>query len=55
LSKEIESIKEKLKERETFLKSIKEKIEIIDTETGELNVIYPSIKSSSTTLKVTFK
>ena len=55
LTKEIESLKEKLKERETFLKSIKEKLEIIDTESGELNVIYPCIKSSTTTLKVTFK
>jgi hypothetical protein len=55
LSKEIESIKEKLKERETFLKSIKEKLEIIDTESGELNIINPCTKSSSTTLKVTFK
>ena len=55
LSREVESIKEKLKEREAFLKSIKEKIEIIDTESGELNIIYPCIKSSTTTLKVTFK
>ena len=55
LSKELESIKDKLKERETFLKSIKEKLEIIDTESGELNIINPCVKSSSTTLKVTFK
>jgi len=55
LSKELESIKNKIIERETFLKSIKEKLEIIDTESGELNIINPCVKSSSTTIKVKFK
>lgn len=51
----MEVLKEQIKERETFLKSIKTKLEIIDTESGELNTIKPCIKSSTTTLKVTFK
>lgn len=47
-----EQSKESLKERETFLKSLKEPLTIISTD-GEIVEIYPPIKSSTTTLKVT--
>jgi hypothetical protein len=48
-------LKEKLKERETFLKSLKHPIEVVDKTTGETTTIYPPIKRSTTTLKFTAK
>jgi hypothetical protein len=50
----LENAKERLKERETFLKCIKEPMHFI-TEDGEAITLYPPKKTSSTTLKVTFK
>ena len=55
LSKELESIKGKLKDRETFLKCLKEPMTFVNDETGEIINLNPPKKSSSTTLKVTFK
>jgi hypothetical protein len=51
----LENAKERLKERETFLKCIKEPMHFINEDTGEAITLYPPKKSSSTTLKVTFK
>jgi hypothetical protein len=48
-------LKEKVKHRETFLKALKEPLSIIDEETGDLQRVHPPKKSSSTTVKVTFK
>lgn len=48
-------LKEKIKSRETFLKAIKEPLEIVNTTTGETTTIYPPIKKSTTTLKFTAK
>ena len=48
-------MKNKLKDREAFLKSLKEPLEIVDTETGETTTIHPPIKKSTTTLKFTVK
>ena len=51
LNQEVESVKYKLKERETLLKTIKEPL--VDPETGEL--IYPAPKFSTTTFKISLK
>lgn len=53
LLQEIESLKEKAKEMEAFLKSIKAPIELANPKTGELETIYPPVKKHSTTIKVT--
>jgi hypothetical protein len=45
------SLDEKIKERETFLKTIKPGIEIADTETGE--VIKPPTTATTTSLTIT--
>ena len=55
LSIQLEALKSTLKDRETFLKSIKEPLQLIDETSGECYTIYPPKKSSTTTLKVTFK
>ena len=51
----LEIAKERLKERETFLKCIKEPMHFINDDTGEALTLYPPKKTSTTTLKVTFK
>ena len=51
LNQEVESIKYKLKERESLLKTIKEPL--VDPETGEM--IYPAPKYSTTTIKISLK
>jgi hypothetical protein len=55
LNTQLECLKSALKDRETFLKSIKEPLQMIDEGSGEVYTIYPPKKTSSTTLKVTFK
>jgi hypothetical protein len=55
LTNEVELLKIKIKARETMLKSITSAMQILDDSTGELITIYPAKKSSSTTVKVTFK
>jgi hypothetical protein len=55
LNNQLEAIKSTLKDRETFLKSIKEPLQMIDENSGEVYTIYPPKKTSTTTLKVTFK
>jgi hypothetical protein len=55
LTLQIEDLKSTLKDRETFLKAIKAPLQMIDENSGEVYTIYPPKKTSSTTLKVTFK
>jgi hypothetical protein len=55
LNTQLEALKSTLKDRETFLKSIKHPLQMIDENSGEVYIIYPPKKSSTTTLKVTFK
>lgn len=43
-----------LKERETFLKSIKDSMESVDESTGECFKIYPPLRKSTTSVKTTF-
>lgn len=52
----IEKLKETLKQREKFLKSISsDGTSIVDEETGEVNKIYPPIKMAAQGISVTFK
>lgn len=51
----LEKAKEALKQREMFLKAIKEPLQVIDESSGEVFTIYPPKKTSTTTVKVTFK
>jgi hypothetical protein len=55
LTTQIEALKSALKDRETFLKAIKAPMQMIDENSGEVYTICPPKKTSSTTLKVTFK
>lgn len=55
LSKQIKDLTEQKKERETFLKTIKEKLTTVDEESGEVIEIYPPVKSESFGIKVTLK
>lgn len=52
---QLEALKSTLKDRETFLKAIKQPMQMVDENSGECYTIYPPKKSSTTTLKVTFK
>ena len=54
LSKELEEITIKVKEREKFLKSIPSAGQmIVDADTGEISTLYPPSKTSTTTVSVT--
>jgi hypothetical protein len=55
LTTQLEALKSTLKDRETFLKAIKAPMQMIDENSGEVYTINPPKKTSSTTLKVTFK
>jgi hypothetical protein len=47
------ALKEKIKERETFLKSLKAPLEVVNTDTGETTTIVPPVKKSTSTFKFT--
>lgn len=46
-------IDQQVKERETFLKAIKDKLTIVNEDSGEITEIYPPVKSSNSSIKVT--
>lgn len=46
---------EKLKEREVFLKSLKEPITLVNRDSGEVYTIIPPLKTSTSGLKVSIK
>jgi hypothetical protein len=51
----IEKLDIERKDRETFLKSLKQKTSILDEETGEVIEIFPPYKTSKTGITVTLK
>lgn len=53
LNKELTEIKEKMKTREAFLKTIKGSLKIVNEETGEVKEIFPAYKTSTSTFKST--
>lgn len=55
LYKELEELQARIKERETFLKGIKERFTIVDEASGEVMVLRPPAKKSTTTTKFTLK
>lgn len=55
LTRRLNEIKQEIKERETFLKSIKDSMSINIEDTGEVVTVYPPRKTSTPTLKITFK
>lgn len=44
-----------IKERENFLRGLKHTITVANEETGEICAIHPPVKTSKTTLKLTYK
>lgn len=50
-----ESAQRQLKEREDFLKSLKEPIQILVEETGELATVRPPLRTSTTGVKVSIR
>jgi len=55
LNSEFNNIAEKKKDRETFLKTLKKPITVVDEETGETWKINPPIRKSTTGVKITIK
>lgn len=55
LSARMESLKEQLKEREAYLKTIKERKAEIDETTGEVYDIFPPVRSAGISFAITFK
>lgn len=55
LDAQIKDLTEQKKERETFLKTLKEKLTTVDEDSGEVIEIYPPVKSESFGIKVTLK
>lgn len=55
LCNEIQALEEKRKGMESFIKTLKSSISLIDEETGEVIKWYPPAKSSTTTIKKTIK
>ena len=51
LNNQMTVLKEKMKDRESFLKAIKEPTDLIDRATGETFLVVPPVKRSTTVLK----
>jgi hypothetical protein len=50
-----QEIDAKLKECDTFLKSIKSPTTIVDEDTGEVVTVHPPVKTATSTVQITFK
>lgn len=55
LSDKVKAIDADKKDRESFLKSLKEPLEIVDTDTGETHTIYPANKLQTEGFKITIQ
>lgn len=56
LDAQLTALKEQIKQRETFLKTVSPKgLAILNEATGELTTVYPPAKSSTTSIVVTLK
>lgn len=55
LSLQMEELKQQMKQRETYLKTITSSKTEIDEETGEIYTIFPPVRTASTSYSVTFK
>ena len=54
IDKKMQMLTERRKEREVFLKMIKERFTYVDESTGEIVTIYPPQKKSTTTYAITW-
>ena len=54
LKQQLDALNDKMKEREAFLKSLKERFTYIDESTGEIVTLYPPQKKSTTTYAITW-
>ena len=54
INQQIEVLTEQRKEREAFLKTLKERFTYVDESTGEIVTIYPPQKKSTTTYAITW-
>jgi len=54
IDKKMQMLTERRKEREAFLKSLKERLTYVDESTGEIVTIYPPQKKSTTTYAITW-
>jgi len=55
LDREIKELSEKRKQRENYLKSLTETMTVVNSESGEIETVYPAQKSQTYGLKVTLK
>jgi len=55
LKQQLDTLNQQMKEREAFLKSLKERLTYVDESTGEIITIYPPQKKSTTTYAITWK
>ena len=55
LRQQIDAFNDKIKEREAFLKTLKERFTYIDESTGEIITLYPPQRKSTTTYSITWK
>jgi len=55
LKQQLDALNEKMKEREAFLKALKEQLIYIDESTGEIITLYPPQRKSTTTYSVLWK
>lgn len=54
LKQQLDALNEKMKEREAFLKSLKERFTYIDESTGEIITLYPAQRKSTTTYAISW-
>ena len=54
IDKHIQELTEQRKEREAFLKTLKERFTFVDESTGEIVTIYPPQRKSTTTYSITW-
>jgi hypothetical protein len=55
LKQQLDVLNQQMKEREAFLKTLKERLTYVDESTGEIITIYPPQKKSTTTYSITWK
>ena len=55
IDSQIQKFTEQRKEREAFLKTLKERFTYIDESTGEIITLYPAQRKSTTTYAITWK
>jgi len=55
LKQQLDDLNVKIKEREAFLKTLRERLTYVDESTGEIVTIYPPQKKSTTTYSITWK